>query len=254
MKKEKSKKSRSRKPATSAGKKRGPESPIAKFADLLGVLPDHEVAARAGVTAAGVLKYRHRHGIKAAPRRGLAERAAAAAPAAQGASVAAPTPVRGGKRGRSPGRVSKLDAYRDVIGVESDREVAQRAGLTTNAVQMYRKKHGIAASGKRGGAPRSRAAPTALVASAPAPSGGKRRGRPPGGPEGASGRPEAAAAAIATSSDRSGSWYGWRLKVAARGGELDRIVVARDAVAACAAGATAGEVVSIERIGEGIPT
>jgi len=46
--------------------KRGPPSPIEPYRDLLGKVPDGQVAALAGVTQSGVVKYRQRHGIAAA--------------------------------------------------------------------------------------------------------------------------------------------------------------------------------------------
>src|SRR5688572_21021269 len=48
------------------------------------------------------------------------------------------------------GRASQLDGVRQYVGVKSDREVAEMVGLTPSAVQMYRKKHGIAPSGITG--------------------------------------------------------------------------------------------------------
>jgi hypothetical protein len=96
---------------------------------------------------------------------------------------------------------------------------------------MYRKKHGIPAAGKTAAAPAAAAeAPTETPA------------RPP--------RREAEAAPARS----TGTVYGWLVKIGARGGEVDRIVVARDAAGACTAGASAGVVISVERLGEAIAT
>ena len=44
------------------------------------------------------------------------------------------------------GRASKLDGYRDIVGRVPDREVAERTGMTTENVRMYRVRRGISAS------------------------------------------------------------------------------------------------------------
>jgi hypothetical protein len=53
-------------PAPRPKGKRGPRSPIEPYRHLLGKVPDGQVAALAGVTQSGVVKYRQRHGIAAA--------------------------------------------------------------------------------------------------------------------------------------------------------------------------------------------
>lgn len=86
-------------------KRRG-TSKLLPFLDLVGVLPDADVAARAGVTRMAVALYRHRHGIAPAARttRGrppgrtsAAPSAASAAPVTAGAPTTptptAPTPL-----------------------------------------------------------------------------------------------------------------------------------------------------------------
>ena len=46
-------------------------------------------------------------------------------------------------------RPSKLDPYKQLLGRVSDREVARLAGVTPDAVRMYRQRHAIPAVSKR---------------------------------------------------------------------------------------------------------
>jgi hypothetical protein len=57
------------------------------------------------------------------------------------ATVAAPTPAPSA----APSRTSRLDAFLELVGVLPDREVAQRAGMSTENVRMYRARRGIPA-------------------------------------------------------------------------------------------------------------
>lgn len=93
---------------------------ILAYMDLLGRRPDAEVAERAGVSVRTVASFRARHGIAgyAGPRR---------------------------KAARPRKRRSKIDPHVELVGKMSDQEVAERAGVTLNAVRNYRQKHGIAA-------------------------------------------------------------------------------------------------------------
>jgi hypothetical protein len=140
------------------------------------------------------------------------------------------------KRGRPPatdGRKSRIDSFRDLVGVLTDPEVAARAGVTRTAVQMYRKKHGIAPAG------------------------------PPGDPAVARARaPEDAPRSEAPTNERSrrparestgGRTFAWRLTLQGVKGELVRITVAEDAAAACARARSVGDVVQVERLAEAIP-
>jgi hypothetical protein len=183
-------------------------SRIDAFRDLVGVLPDAEVAARAGVTTSGVLQYRQRHGIPAAGRK-------VEAPDAQ--SVAG--------RPRPP---SRIEPFHHLVGVLSDGEVAAQAGVTANAVQMYRRKRGIPAAPAGAG---GRTPVPALRAEA-----GGSPARPVASPR----------------SGRSNRVFGWRITLQTARGEVVRYAVASDAEAACLLADGLGEVARIERLGEAL--
>ncbi len=197
------------------GRPRG--SKIDPFRTHVGVLTDAQVAAMAGVSISAVKLYRDRNRIAPAMPQGSTRRARdRQAKAGSGERPAAPAPRKG------PGRKSRIAPLHHLVGVIADAELAKQAGVTPNAVQMYRKKHGIPASGLRAGS-------SGPAAAAPRPA--SRPGRV--------GRPRAA----------GGKLYGWRLRIATgRGAEDFRIAVAADAAAACAAGSAAGEVVGLERL------
>lgn len=93
----------------------------------LGTVSDGEVARRLGIARKTVVEYRKRHGI--------APFVPARAPAPKKEPAASPT-----------GRSSRLDAFADIIGTLPDREVAERAGMTTENVRMYRHRRGIPAT------------------------------------------------------------------------------------------------------------
>lgn len=93
----------------------------------LGTVSDGEVARRLGIARKTVVEYRKRHGI--------APFVPARAPAPKKEPATSPT-----------GRTSRLDAFADIIGTLTDREVAERAGMTTENVRMYRQRRGIAAT------------------------------------------------------------------------------------------------------------
>jgi len=93
---------------------------ILGFRDLIGTMPDHEVAARAGVSVRTLSAYRARNNI-------------AAFQSAQGKPA-----------GR---RRSRIEPFIDRLGTVPDRVVAESAGVTINAVRNYRVKHGVAAFG-----------------------------------------------------------------------------------------------------------
>ncbi|MFZ5476902.1 MAG: helix-turn-helix domain-containing protein [Myxococcota bacterium] len=116
----------------------GRRSSIDPYVHLLGTVPDSEIAAMAGVTREAVTKLRARRGI---PGFGTA------APVNQspGPSVVveAPAPAEVPPPSR---RASKLDAFRDIVGVLSDAEVAARSGVSAEGVRMFRKRNGIPAA------------------------------------------------------------------------------------------------------------
>ena len=173
---------------------------------LLGTVPDHEVAARAGTSASIVGRYRRSLKIdaydgykfgsgssaddgapsaaaaeaeaapasakkatgkkatakkasskKAAAKKATAKKATAkkapakkAAPetssdeatgTAEAAVAAAPAPAA--TEDSTPGRKSKITPFHDKVGSIPDKDVAELAGVSTEAVRMYRRRRGI---------------------------------------------------------------------------------------------------------------
>ncbi len=153
---------------------------LEKRKHLLGTLPDHEVAAQAGTSPAIVGRYRRSLGISPYDgykfgRRGGDE---AAAPAAASAD-AAPAPEKKTRRRRS-----KIDPFVHLFGTTPDAEIAKLAGVTTEAVRMYRRRRGVAPASRStaaapAAAPATAAAPAAVAAPAAAPKRqkGRRRSR-----------------------------------------------------------------------------
>ena len=91
---------------------------------LLGKIPDPEVAELAGVAHRTIVKYRKLRSIP---------------------------PYSGPRTTKAGGRKSKIDAYKHLLGVEHDRVVAMKAGVTVNAVRNYRTKRGIQAAAQARG-------------------------------------------------------------------------------------------------------
>jgi hypothetical protein len=97
--------------------------------NLLGEVPDADVAREAGVSVRTVASYRARHEIPgySGPRR----------------------TSRAQRR-----RPSKIDAFAHLLGKVPDRVVAEEAGVSVNAVRNYRAKRGIPAASRDAAAPR----------------------------------------------------------------------------------------------------
>jgi len=129
----------------------------------LGILPDGTVAKLLKIARKTVVEYRKKHGIDAfgGNRPGAGKRKAAAAPKRK--------PGRPPKaRGKRPGRRSKLDSFRGIIGKKTDKAVAVLTGMTPENVRLYRKRHGIAAEWQAESGPRRGPHPkTARAAAAP---------------------------------------------------------------------------------------
>ncbi len=91
---------------------------------LLGVVPDSDVAKKAGVSVRTVASYRSRNGVPGytGPRRPSAK--------------------------RRP-RTSRIDPFQKLLGTVPDRVVAEQAGVSLNAVRNYRVKRGIQAARRR---------------------------------------------------------------------------------------------------------
>lgn len=114
---------------------------ILPFASMLGEVPDSEVAKRAGVSVRTIASFRSRNGVGGykGPRKRGADRAP---------------------------RKSRIDAFSHLVGNFPDRVVAERAGVSLNAVRNWRMRRGIAANGRVGEA--SEAEPMAAAAVVPA--------------------------------------------------------------------------------------
>lgn len=123
----------------------------------LGVEPDHKIAEEVGTSTSIVGRYRRKHGIPAYDGYKFGVRSAPTnTPPDKDADASG---AGRGKRGpdRAPRR-SKLNRWRELIGHRSDDEVAAQAGVTREAVRLYRRRHQIpdppvvrptAASGRR---------------------------------------------------------------------------------------------------------
>jgi hypothetical protein len=147
------------------------------YLNLMGKVPDEEIASMAGVSASKVARARRRLNIKLSDAALAATAAADSADSAESAGSsasagveAAAAPPAAEAAAEEPAaakpateRKSKLAAFADIIGVLPDREVAERASATIEAVRMYRKRHNIPAPAA------AEAAPAAAEAAAPAP-------------------------------------------------------------------------------------
>lgn len=116
---------------------------------LLGRLPDGEIAERLGIARKTVVEFRKRHQIeafvaaRARPGEGRGAKDAPGGGGAAGRDVAGREAL--GREGTGQRRASKLDGFLHLVGRLPDREVAERAGMTTENVRMYRQRRGIAA-------------------------------------------------------------------------------------------------------------
>lgn len=178
---------------------------IARHADLLGKVPDAQVARAAGVSVRTVAAYRARHGV-----------AGYAGPRRRGAD-------------KQP-RKSRIDAFSDLVGTVPDRVVAEKAGVSVNAVRNWRVKRKVAAQGRRA----ARAAAPSTIAS--------------GAPSAALPAP---APAPAPAAPRTAAGSAWRV-VAGGSDRVVRVVVAATLAEAAARAEAAGlgRVVALEWIGE----
>jgi DNA-binding CsgD family transcriptional regulator len=108
----------------------------------MGTKPDHEVAALAGTSASIVGRYRRKLGIRAYEGYKFGVRPVDGA--TEGEERA---PGRGRqRRTRGPDkaqRKSRIGPYAHLVGKRSDREVAEMAGVTQEAVRMYRRRRRI---------------------------------------------------------------------------------------------------------------
>ena len=151
--------------------------------DRLGTVPDKDIADDVGLSPSIVGRYRRRHGISAyqgykfghdetatdvggaaASGGATVESAAKPAPASSPAPAPAPAPRRKPRR-----RKSKLDPFVDLLGKVPDAEVAELAGVTSENVRAFRRRHSIEAGWRSGSqSPTPSAQPAAVPAAASA--------------------------------------------------------------------------------------
>lgn len=114
-------------PEPSEGRKKGPSKAhlLEPYEELLGKEPDAAIARKAGVSTRTVATYRQRKQIPGYNR------------------------WLDDSRSRKQTRRSAIDPYKEFVGVETDAEVAKRAGVTAQAVRNYRSKLGIVAAKRR---------------------------------------------------------------------------------------------------------
>ena len=155
---------RSDKPAKDADKpKVSGRSKLDPFRDLIGTLPDSEIAGRAGVTNEAVRMYRRRHKIARRPADASRRRKAPAVVETVSATSAAPVVDTG-----------PLVAFADLIGRVPDAEVAAMTGVPVSEVEAWRRARGIEAQWK----PETKLAPAAVAAPVAAPVAASRASRP----------------------------------------------------------------------------
>ena len=128
------------------------KSKLEPFSGQLGKRPDGEIAELAGVRSETVRSYRIRHGIPALWKKSLGAAVTTGLEnSSDGGSEAANAEMKprgSGKPARKRafrGRRSRIDPYRALLGQLSDKEIAQKAGVTTENVRAYRNRRGIAA-------------------------------------------------------------------------------------------------------------
>jgi hypothetical protein len=98
---------------------------ILPYARMLGQVPDSDVARKAGVSVRTIASFRARNNVGGykGPRKRGADRAP---------------------------RKSRIDAFAHLVGQHPDRIVAEKAGVSLNAVRNWRMRHGVPASGRSG--------------------------------------------------------------------------------------------------------
>ncbi len=118
----------------------------------MGRMSDSVIAERLGISRKTVLAWRKKHQIRAwddpTPR---ATSQAASAPSSDAPAASAPASPDAPPKRAKP---SRLDAYAHLLGTQSDRAIAELAGVSPENVRMYRQRRGIEARWRAdGGAP-----------------------------------------------------------------------------------------------------
>jgi hypothetical protein len=257
------------------------DATLAPYEDQLGKVPDHQIAAQAGVSRAAVVNHRKRLGIPAyegykftpqgegaaprrAPTKAMAKTKAPDAPrrkpgrppkvkpvastdgAPAAPAIGAPAKEKATGRVRAfRGRRSALDPYAHLLGTLPDREIAEMAGVSAENVRAYRVRRGIRGAGA-----------TAATADAPTPA--PLPTAPAGRPaKGVRTQPPTAAEARSPAPDRAGDRTAYSIGWAKDGRSGAYVVVASDmrgaaegAERALAARHPGAMLVSIQRVAE----
>jgi hypothetical protein len=131
--------------STPSAAKRGPRASasarLSAVRQRLGTVPDQVIAKELGVSRGIVGIFRRKHGIEAYEGY-LFEPGHAPARGSTGRATTGPTPRNAGT-GR---RVSRIDAFSDIVGKVTDAVVAKKAGVTRAAVAAWRHRQGIEAA------------------------------------------------------------------------------------------------------------
>ena len=120
------------------------KSALDDFTDIIGVIPDKDVAEKAKVSPENVRTYRLRRGIPATFR-GESLELLEAKEKRRAAKKVSTKPVRRNRRKMRRRRNSRLDPYLELLGDIPDRALADRAGVTPENVRAYRVRRGIPA-------------------------------------------------------------------------------------------------------------
>ncbi len=112
------------------------------FTDIVGVLPDKDVAKRADVTPENVRTFRMRRVIPAAWRGETVEELTARL--SERGQLPAPTRRKKRKKKRKQ-RASKLDPFTHLLGQIPDRQLSEMDGVSPENVRAYRKRRNIPA-------------------------------------------------------------------------------------------------------------
>jgi len=205
-----------------------PESTsLAPYLDMLGQVPDEEIASLTSVSVAAVARAREARSIPAlvVPTAATVPERPAQASESNGSTRRRRKTSRTGKK---HGRPSAITRYEDQLGQVPDRVIAESAGVTVSAVTLYRTRRGIPSARS------NRVSPSTTVAE-PQPATEQTPLAAPTAPQ-----PRVAESAVA-------GRYGFRV----RSGEDIFVVLAKDIAEAARRAMVLGEhaVDGIERIG-----
>jgi transposase len=235
----------------------------------VGRVADSVIAERLGISRKTVLAWRKKHQIRAWDD--PTPRPAQATPGVAAPGAAAPGAAAPGVSGAAPKRAkpSRLDAFAHLLGTQSDRALAELAGVSPENVRMYRQRRGIEARWRADGGPPTRVEaaleelkdqlgllPDATIAQRAGVSrsavtqhrakmgivaGRKDSATLPAAPIAGNGRPARRPATRGA--------IGFEVTIRRPTGEETVTVIGADATAAIAAAASLGEVLALRRIG-----